>query len=189
MLEILLQRAKNKDKAALTAILDRFQPLVLALAGRLHGKGIDWDDFFQVGQLALLEAVFDFNPRGRGGFPWYAKRCVYFALYNYRRQVLRDCKREKAGLPLSFYSGGNEQFTLFSIPQPNPEEKVLISEKNTDLRLALARLPQKQRQVIISIYFKGQGLSEIAKEMSISSPSVKGLEKRGLKNLAKYFGQ
>ena len=105
MLEKLLYQAQGGDRAALAEIVRRFQPLVLATARRLAAEGVEWLDLVQEGNLALMEAVFAFNPRGRAGFPWYARRRVYFALFNYRRDNLRLQERETLTLDLPLEEG------------------------------------------------------------------------------------
>lgn len=189
MLERLLGRARRGDGAALEEVLNRFRPLVLATARRLQTGEMDWEDFLQEGFLALVEAVFTFNPRGRAGFPWYARRRVYFALYNYRRRVRRSREREDLALDLPLEGAqGTTLLEGIPAPGPGPEEEVLARHRYRELRLALARLPEKQRRVLTGLYLEGQGVSELAGEMGISPSSVKGLEARGLKNMARILG-
>ena len=190
MLEKLLYQAQGGDRAALAEIVSRFQPLVLATARRLATEGTEWMDLVQEGNLALVEAVFDFNPRGRAGFPWYARRQVYFAIFNYRRNGLRTAERESLTLDLPLE--GEEGATLLDLlpaGEKGPEEEVLSRSRYLELRLALARLPEKQRQVLKGLYVEGKGVTEVGREMGIGPSSVKGLEGRGLKNLARLLGR
>ncbi|MGI6143476.1 MAG: sigma-70 family RNA polymerase sigma factor [bacterium] len=190
MLEKLLYQAQGGDRAALAEIVSRFQPLVLATARRLATEGTEWMDLVQEGNLALVEAVFDFNPRGRAGFPWYARRRVYFAIFNYRRNGLRTAERESLTLDLPLE--GEEGATLLDLlpaGEEGPEEEVLSRSRYLELRLALARLPEKQRQVLKGLYVEGKGVTEVGRAMGIGPSSVKGLEGRGLKNLARLLGR
>lgn len=186
MLDVLLHRARGRDREALAEIAERFQPLVLATAQRLSREGSSWMDLVQEGYLALVEAVFDFNPRGGAPFPWYARRRVYYAIYNYRRKELGINRHEDLILDRPREDGG-EGILLDFLPAvgEGPEEEVLCRRSYQHLRLALARLPEKQRRVLKGLYFEGRGVTELAREMGITPPSVKGLEARGLKNLAR----
>ncbi|HHW55529.1 MAG: sigma-70 family RNA polymerase sigma factor [bacterium] len=190
MLEKLLYQAQGGDRAALAEIVRRFQPLVLATARRLAAEGVEWLDLVQEGNLALMEAVFAFNPRGRAGFPWYARRRVYFALFNYRRDNLRLQERETLTLDLPLEEGeGATLLDLLPAEGEGPEDVVLARSRDQELHLALARLPEKQRRVLKALYWEGKGVSELAREMGIAPSSVKGLENRGLKNLARFLGR
>jgi len=188
MLEKLLHQARGGDRAALAEIVARFQPLVLATARRLAAAGDEWPDLVQEGNLALVEAVFDFNPRGRAGFPWYARRRVYFAIYNYRRNNLQRARREPLTLDLPLEGeDGATLLDLLPAEGGGPEDEILARSRCRELRLALARLPEKQRRVLRALYLEGKGVSELAREMGISPAAVKGLEGRGLKNLARVL--
>jgi RNA polymerase sigma factor (sigma-70 family) len=191
MLAKLIYQAQSGNRAALAEIVERFQSLVIATARRLHSGGIPWLDFVQEGNLALVEAVYSFNPRGSAGFPWYARRRVYYALYNYRRRLLRSCGRELLTLdsPLFETEEGTALIHLLSGGDQGVEERILSKESYHSLRLALARLPEKQRQVMHALYFQEQRLTDVAKELGIGPSAVKGLEKRGLNNLRKLLGE
>ena len=186
MLTKLLYRAQGGDKEALRELMERFQPLILATARRLKSADTNWQDLVQEGRLSLLEAIYDFRARGGAPFPWYARRRVYYGLYNYRRREMNTRQRE--GLILSGPAGEEEGESLLDLlpaQGEGPEGQVLRRASYLSLRLALARLPDKQRRVLQGLYFAGQGVTELAREMGITPPSVKGLEARGLKNLAK----
>ncbi len=186
MLDKLLYRARGGDEGALAEIVTRFQPLVLATAQRLSTEETSWMDLVQEGNLALVEAVWDFKSRGGAPFPWYARRRVYYGIYNHRRKEMRTKMREDLILDKPF-GEGEETTLLHLLPagEEGPEEKVFRRRRYQQLRLALAQLPQRQRRVLKGLYFEGRGVSELAREMGITPPSVKGLEARGLKNLAK----
>jgi RNA polymerase sigma factor (sigma-70 family) len=81
---------------------------------------------------------------------------------------------------------GEEGVTLRDLlraGEGGPEEKVVSRSCYQQLRLAMAKLPERQRRVLKGLYFQGLGVTELARGMGISPSSVKGLEARALKNL------
>ena len=63
-----------------------------------------------------------------------------------------------------------------------------FKELNTrQLREVIEKLPERQKELIIKIYFEGKTQIKIAKELNISKSTVSITLKRALRNLAIFF--
>jgi RNA polymerase sigma-70 factor (sigma-E family) len=67
---------------------------------------------------------------------------------------------------------------------PSAESTVVASVDNQALRLALTRLPLRQRQVIVLRYYLGWSETEIAERLAISRGSVKQHASRAMSTLS-----
>ena len=73
-------------------------------------------------------------------------------------------------------------------PQSSPEEVALVHEQSREVLSRLARLPMRQRQVLVLLYFQDYSEGEIAATLQISRGSVKAHAHRGLARLEAELG-
>lgn len=73
----LLEAAQGGDREARREVVERYRPMVVRIAGGLHGRGgsEELEDLIQVGMIGLLEAVGRFD-RERGAFAPYASATI-----------------------------------------------------------------------------------------------------------------
>ena len=67
-----------------------------------------------------------------------------------------------------------------STENPNPEEKIEITERAVGVRKALAQLNEKERQVLYISYFEGLSQTEIADKIDIPLGTVKYRMRQGM---------
>jgi RNA polymerase sigma-B factor len=79
--------ADTGDRAALEALMARYQPLVRKLASRYRGAGRDYDDLLQVGQVGLFNALRRFDPDRGLAFSSFAVPTVLGELRRFRRDT------------------------------------------------------------------------------------------------------
>ncbi len=82
----LLQEAKAGSAAAREELVRRNLRLVMSVAQRFTGRGIELDDLFQIGSLGLLKAIDRFNLAQPVRFSTYAVPVIIGEI----KQVLRD---------------------------------------------------------------------------------------------------
>lgn len=70
--------------------------------------------------------------------------------------------------------------TALGTPEPGPEERLLAHESHAAMIDALARLSQRQREVLTMRYYLDLSEAEIADALGISAGSVKAHAHRGL---------
>ena len=72
--------------------------------------------------------------------------------------------------------------------EPTPEEIILREERQRELRRALGRLNQKERNLFYRKYYYLQSTAKIAAEMGMTERSVEGKLYRIKKKLRKMMG-
>ncbi|HKJ37048.1 MAG TPA: sigma-70 family RNA polymerase sigma factor [Solirubrobacterales bacterium] len=99
----LLADARDGDAEALEEAVERFRPMVVRIARRLHGRGgsEELEDLIQVGLIGLLEAIARFDP-DRGSFPSYASATVSGTI----KRHFRD-RSWKLRIPRSLHDAAN----------------------------------------------------------------------------------
>lgn len=68
----LIEKSQQGDKTATETLVRENEPLVKSIIKRFLGRGIDYDDLFQIGNIGLLKAISGFNPKFSVRFSTYA---------------------------------------------------------------------------------------------------------------------
>lgn len=114
-------------------------------------------------------------------------RVIYRSIRDLRARC-RDHKRE-----VSFDQSGAHPCLGFDLLQTDraspPSEVVRRKEFANYLSVAIQRLPEKEKQVILFRYWHHMSLSSIATEMDTTVPAVAGLLHRALKKLKRQLKQ
>ena len=134
------------DRSAFAVLFERYAPRLLRLMQRDLGRGEDAHDLVQQTFLQLHRARRDFRA-GAKLRPWLFTIALNLKRQHFRRQG----RRPEASLELE---GGAEPVA----PRGNPEARV----GDVQLRAALLRLPEPQREVIVLHWFEGLSFREIA---------------------------
>ena len=58
----LVKLAQQGDQSAKTVLLEENSPLIKSIIKRFKGKGIEYDDLYQLGCMGFLKAIKNFNP-------------------------------------------------------------------------------------------------------------------------------
>lgn len=118
---------------------------------------------------------------------------VVFARYiNYMRKALLNRKlnylRHKKYLLEKEISVSNEEWEILSNEENSAHS--FFSEKNyekEDIKKAVGKLTEKQKEVIILYYYKNKKIRVIAEEMNMNENAVKQLKLRAIAKLKKYL--
>lgn len=165
----LLQFADMADENLLDFVaagnIKAFETLVARHHGRFYACVYRWvmhredaQDIVQDGFLKLWSGAARFqNGKGARFTTWF-----YRVLYNQSIDRLRDRTRL-----------GGELVEDFLRYEATAEADEIFREEQTDLRLALAELPERQRMAVTLFYMEGLPQKEIAAMMGLS---VKALE-------------
>lgn len=82
----LVLRAKNGDEHAKNQLVKQNQPLIKSLLKRYLGKGVEYDDLFQLGCLGFVKAINKFDPQYQVKFTTYATPLIIGEI----KRFLRD---------------------------------------------------------------------------------------------------
>jgi RNA polymerase sigma-70 factor (ECF subfamily) len=163
----LLRRIANGDGAACAALVDRHLHRITGLAGHLLGNRADAED---VAQEVFLR-VWQQAPRWRSGeakFSTWLHR-VTLNLCTDRLRRRRETALEAAGDPPSDAP----------LPDAGLQEVAIVAR----VQVALAQLPERQREAIVLCHYQELGNIEAAAVLELSVDALESLLARGRRKL------
>ena len=73
--------------------------------------------------------------------------------------------------------------------EPSPERALFIDERSTELRLAVIKLPERQRAVVVLNVFQGHSTKEVSQALGLSEATVRVHLFRAIQSLRKLLGR
>lgn len=163
-------------------LFGEFQPLVRRLV-RQYGDDADLRQDL-VGEIYcrfcdLLDA---YDPtRGVPLRPYLARQLVA-SVYTYARRNWKKNMRE-----ISLEHDGETFEAPGADPTPHWDQRMLTEEVLEGLPAAIARLPVRQRQVVIWRYYDARSFEEIASVLKVRPATVRSLLRHGINNLRRQM--
>jgi len=154
--EQLMAHVQNQDRGAYRILYDRYKRAVLGLSYRIVGDSAVAEEIMQETFWRIWKNSDGFNHR-RGTFPnW---------MFGIARNLSIDTVRRKKKFEM--HPLPDDQFESESPGRPLPadhdvQEIAWTSLQHQKIKLAMADLPDDQRDVVNWIYFKGMTRREIA---------------------------
>lgn len=148
--QLLAERLRSGDREALGLLYDRYAPVAMAVAVRVVSDRDLAEDLVHDAFVAVWQKIERFDP-ARG------------SLRSWLLTIVRNraIDRLRGTRPSIEVGEADEQSLLRTSPNPTWEEAVRRSSA-TQLRAALAGLPDEQRQAVELAYFGGHTYREIA---------------------------
>lgn len=164
--EALVAAARRGDRAALEALISRYQSLVYRFGVRMCGDVDDASDVLQDTSLAMARGIKDFR----------ADSSLSTWLYTIARRSCLRKRRKRKFAPrreesLERLSG--ERLNLLHAPTRNPEEELARQELGAALADAIASLEPSQREVLVLRDMEGLPASEVGRVLGLSVGAVK----------------
>lgn len=164
--------AVSKDQpAALGILYDRHAGLVYGLALNALGSSQEAEDLTQDIFLSLV--------RGSSYDPTRGSLRTFLAILTRSRAKDRLRSRISARRVLQRWGLAGQPETTSNTPL----ERAFQHEQSEEISAALAKLSDKQQQVLQMAYYEGLSQSEIAKRLEIPLGTVKARARRGLMEL------
>ncbi len=161
----LVRQAQKGSNDALAALYERYRLSVFRYLYYRVGDQQVAEDLTADVFLRMIRSISDFFPRNVSFQAWLFQIARNLAIDHYRKNGTRD----QVVLEETLKSGSDDPMTTV--------EKILTSER---LNLALSRLPEEQRDVIVLRFVAGMPLAQTAQTLHRSEDSIKGLQRRGL---------
>ena len=177
------------------AVVEQYEPYIMKLAQRykpiLQQTGaIGFDDLRQVGRMAVLQAQRKYNPDSGASFITYAYSRILVAM---RRALgFNNCTGAPpvalVYLDEPIPGVDDEELTrmdMLADPAAVPlDEPLIVEEKASEVRAAVARLDnQRQQEIIKRVYKDGQKKTAAAADMGISYSYFVAQERKALSKL------
>ena len=186
-LESVIRRAKLRDPAAFDALVDSYSPRLFGFLYRLTSNRSDAEDLLQDVFLRVVRRIEHYDHRGQFD-AW---------LFRIATNLVRDRARRASRSPrLTSLEGRGEHGSFAASdgrsPQrwadssaPPPDGSMVLGEQVDALQLALAKLPEVEREVIMLRHFGRMSFAEIAEIMGTPLGTALARGHRALKRLRK----
>ena len=165
--EELLTRVAAGDPAAARALVARKLPRLLALAGRMLGDGTEAQDVAQEAFVRIWRQAPKWQP-GAARFDTWLHRVVLNLCYDRLRR-----RREIA------FAEPPERID----EGPAPDRGLEAADTGRRVGLALAALPDRQREAIVLCHYQELGSIQAAQLMGVSVEALESLLGRGRRAL------
>lgn len=152
----LVLRARSGDRSAFRALVDSLSPLVFNLAWRITYRRDDAEDVTQEVFIRLFRHLGTYDP-SLPFLPWF-RTLATNACLSWRK---REASARSASLD------GPDR------PEPAAPEAEPAPEPSPALREAILQLPPEYRMVLAKLYFEGQSIEEISKQMRAPTGTIK----------------
>lgn len=177
----LAKAAQAGDKDARNELLKQFTPLAKHLARKaVQGGRDDYDDFAQVGLIAINRAIDSFDPT-QARFSTYAVQAITRAIVRVKQNAA------KAGAQVGEDEEG-KTIEPVDTRTKRPDEEASHKEQKAWLQKALDKLP-KAHSTVLRRNLEGGSNREIAAEMGITPGRVSQILSAGLEKLKQMQGQ
>jgi RNA polymerase sigma-70 factor (ECF subfamily) len=170
--EELIRRAQEFDQEALGWLYELFYPKLYNYAYLQLGDVHQAEDLASEVLLRVLESLKGYRFRGVPLAAW---------VFRIARNCLIDLNRRRQRRPqVSLYEGIPDS-------QDSPQAVAERSAAQDEVRLALTKLTEEQRQVIILKFVENMDNASVARVLGRSQGAVKSLQHRALVSLRKII--
>lgn len=172
----LVRRAKKGEERAFQEIIMRYSDKLCLYLRHLTLAGDECDDILQEVFVKAYRALSRFDARKRFS-PW-----VYRIAHNEAVNYLKKKNRRRL---VSWEDIAQSKDELGTAGETEtPEEEWIRKESRDGIRLALAALPEKERELVALRYFLEKSYAEIAEILGVPENTVASRLHRAKKKLA-----
>lgn len=172
--EVLAQRAKDGDDAAMETLLCAFEGRIRGIATPYFMPGADREDVLQEGRIGLMKAVRDYNAVMSVSFRYFAEMCI-------RRNIITTIKKSTRlkHQALNFAQSLDKPLkddadsalslndTLADAHLPDHARALVLQELTAELREAVVRdLSDLECRVLLE-YMQGYTYAEVAQRLGM----------------------
>jgi RNA polymerase sigma-70 factor (ECF subfamily) len=174
----LAQRLLARDEDALREVIAACGPAVYGMARRIVAEPTLAEEVAQDAFVALWRRPGAFDP-GRGSLQ-------SFLLGVTRNKAVDLVRREEALRRAT--ASLQAEFDVASGPTGGGEQRMTDVDRRQEIRSALARLSDVQREAVVLAYFGGRTYREVAVELGIPEGTAKTRLRDGLTRLRELMG-
>ncbi|MBC8351517.1 MAG: sigma-70 family RNA polymerase sigma factor [Planctomycetes bacterium] len=186
----LIKAAKTGDRDAMGELLGAYRSYLRAITeaeidGALKAR-VDSSDIVQQTCLSAIQKIGDLDGSNQGQFVAWLKR---IHLRNVQDAIRHNRGTEKRSISKE-QQLQNSSSAPREPPHPlgdTPSQNAIRRESTDELKTALARLPEDQREVVQLRCFEVWEFQRISEHLDRTHDAVASLLKRGLRNLRKYY--
>lgn len=190
-----LSGMEQGDEAAKAALVEHNLRLVVYIAKKFEGSGVDGDDLVSVGTIGLIKAINSFKTDKGIKLATYASRCIENEILMYLRRASRLKREVSFDEPLNCDFEGNE---LLLSDVMGTDADVVYSDveggvERELLKAALEKLPQREQKIMYMRFGLDGGeemtQKDVADSLGISQSYISRLEKKIITKLKKEISK
>ena len=177
------------DEKAREKLITHNLRLVVYIAKKFEGSGVNIEDLISIGTIGLIKSVNTFCPEKNIKLATYASRCIENEILMYLRKTASQKLEISLDEPLNTDWDGNELMLADVLGSDSDEINREIEEDDEKQALlkVIAALPEREKQ-IINMRFGLGGCreltqKEVADALGISQSYISRLEKRIIKRI------
>lgn len=188
---LLIEELSNNNQQAREKLVEHNLRLVVYIAKRFDGCGIDMEDLISVGAIGLIKAINTYNLDKNIKLATYASRCIENEILMQIRKVSKQKGEVSIDEPLTFDGDGNELMLSDILCQ----EADVVSgglESSVERQLLYSSLNKlnSREQYIMKLRFGLDGneektQKEVAEMLGISQSYISRIEKKILGRMKK----
>lgn len=181
--------SEGKDSPIRDRLVEHNLRLVVYIARKFDNTGVDTEDLISIGTIGLIKAINSYRPEKNIKLATYASRCIENEILMYLRRSVRLKAEVSFDEPLNVDFDGNE-LLLSDVLGTDTDAVYGNVEKSVEsdlLKLAVSRLPDRERQIVY-LRFGLDGREEmtqkeVADMLGISQSYISRLEKKIISKL------
>jgi len=176
----LARKARRGDRQALEALYDRHRDRLLGYLHKMLGQRQIAEDVFQDVWIKVMQALPNYRPTPGSFRPWLFRVAANASVDRMRRE------KRRVGPALDAPAGADTSERVvdrIAAEQPSPESESVGIEIARDLDLALAQLPERQRNAVLLRHQQGMSYKEISATLRVPEGTAKTLVHRGAQAL------
>ena len=190
-----LEGLEQGDENQKQRLIEHNLRLVVYIARRFENTGVNLEDLISIGTIGLIKAIGTYRRDKNIRLATYASRCIENEILMHIRKIANQKTEVSLEEPINMDGEGNE--LLLSDILGTDEDVVFRGlEEDVDLqclRQALAKLPQREKEIVTMRYgLEGRReltQKEVAQHMGISQSYISRLEKRIMMRLRKELNR
>lgn len=172
----LYQRIKDKDKQAMEILYDRYEKILYSFVYKLTEDREAAEEVIQEVFIKLWRGVANYHS-DRGKFSSWL-----FTLA--RNQAIDLIRKKKTNRLVNM-----EAIEPIVSPESTADEMIEWNEEKKEVRKAIRRLSEEQREIIQFVYFQGYTQQKIADKYKIPLGTVKSRVRLALRNLKLFLAE
>ena len=175
----LVKQYVQGNEACLEMLINRHKNRIFTTIILIVKDSYIAEDLFQETFIKIINNLKKGKYNEEGKFlPW-AMRIAHNMAIDYFRKMKR--------MPTITDSSGDDVFRTIKIAVENREEQIIRTAKEDMVRLAINRLPEEQRQVLILRHYGNLSFKEIAAMTDVSINTALGRMRYALTNMRKIM--
>jgi RNA polymerase sigma factor (sigma-70 family) len=185
-IEACVIRAKKGSKEDLLKVIEQFKPFIYKTANGFNIKNCDINDLAQIGCIAIIKAVLKYKI-GSHTFSSYAYNAVKNELKYTARAKAKAGKDFSINTPVDGSGENDMEYVDCLVGAENIEEDILKDECYRELRQALWRLSEEERELVRMVYFRNMTLKAYAEMKGMGYQEAYWRKRRVLEKLGGWF--